>query len=141
MFQLFLSVAVSADDDDDLENTGPEQSEAADRVIETVGELSETPLRLGVARRRLRRDGFKEFLGILISTAIGAFTITEGETGELADPTHILSRLLGVTPGRHKAAVPPSPLLSDWEGTRRKSRGDGAVFAADCKLDFAGHDN
>jgi hypothetical protein len=112
MFQLFLSVAASADDDDDLENTGPEQSEAADRVIETVGELSETPLRLGVARRRLRRDGFKEFLGIVISTAIGAFTITEGETGELADPTHILSRLLGVTPGRHKAAVPPSPLLS-----------------------------
>jgi hypothetical protein len=111
MFQLFLSVAASSYDDDS-ENTGLEQSEAADRIIETIGELSETPLRLGVARRRLRRDGFKEFLGIVISTAIGAFTITEGETGELADPTHILSRLLGVTPGRHKAAVPPSPLLS-----------------------------
>jgi hypothetical protein len=111
MFQLFLSVAASSDDDD-LENAGPEQSEAADRVIETVGDLSETPLRLGVARRRLRRDGFKEFLGIVISTGIGAFTITEGETGESLDPTHILSRLLGAKPGRHKAAVPPSPLLS-----------------------------
>jgi hypothetical protein len=110
MFRLFLSVA--ADSDDDVENAGPEQSEAADRIIETVGELPETPVRLGVARRRLRRGGLKEFLGIVISTAIGAFTVSEGESGELADPTHILSRLLGVTPGRHKTAVPPSPLLS-----------------------------
>ena len=74
MFQLFLSVVASSDDDD-LENAGLEQSEEADRIIETVGELSETPLRLGVARRRLHRDGFKEFLGIVISAAIGALEI------------------------------------------------------------------
>ena len=90
----------------------PNKVKRLTEIIEMVGDLSETPLRLGVARRRLRRDGFKEFLGIVISTAIGAFTIAEGEAGELADPTHILSRLLGVTPGQHKAAVPPSPLLS-----------------------------
>jgi hypothetical protein len=111
MFRQFLSVVTNSDDDD-LESTGPEQSEAADRIIETVGELPETPLRLGVARRRLRREGFKEFLAIVVSSAIGAFTISEGETGEATDPTHILSRLLGVTPGRHKAAVTPSPVLS-----------------------------
>ena len=110
MFQLFLSVVASSDDDD-LENAGLEQSEEADRIIETVGELSEAPLRLGVARRRLHRDGFKEFLGIVISAAIGALEIGEDAEGE-SNPTHILSRLLGVTPGRHKAAVPASPLLS-----------------------------
>ena len=110
-FQLFFSVTADPEDDD-LEDNGPELSETADQLIETIGDLSEAPRRMGVARRRLGRQRFKELLGIVISSAIGALDIVEAEVRESADPTQILSRLLGSAPGRHKAAVPASPLLS-----------------------------
>jgi hypothetical protein len=110
-FQLFFSVTADAEDDD-LEDTGPELSETADQLIETIGDLSEVPRRMGVARRRLGRQRFKELLGIVISSAIGALDIVEAEVGESADPTQILSRLLGSAPGRYKEAVPASPLLN-----------------------------
>jgi hypothetical protein len=109
IFRLFLSSAASDEDRDKADE--PEQSEAADRLINTVGSLSDAPRRMGVARRRLRGDGFKEFLGIATSSAIGAFKVSEGAVGESADPMHVLSRLLGTQPGQHKAAVPPSPVL------------------------------
>jgi hypothetical protein len=109
MFQVTPSFAA---DDPDSEESGPEQSDATDRFIETVGDLPEAPRRMGIARRRLRRDGFKELLGIVISAVIGAFRVSDGCAGESTDPIHVLSRLVGTEPGRHKAAVPPSPLLS-----------------------------
>jgi len=115
MLRLFLWTVASGEDGDE-DDGGPEQSEAADRLIETIGERLETPRRLGVARRRLRRDGFKEFLSIVTSAAIGAFKISEGEASESGDRAHILSRLVGTEPGRHKAAIPSSPLL-DVTGT------------------------
>jgi len=109
MFQLTPSFAA---DDPDSEACWPEQSDAADRFIEILGDRLETPRRLGIARRRLGRDGFKEFLGIVISTMIGAFKVSDGSAGESTDPAHVLSRLVGTVPGRHKAAVPPSPYVS-----------------------------
>ena len=109
MFQLTPSLAA---DDPDSEESGPEQSDAADRFIENMTNRPEAPRRLGIARRRLGRDGFKEFLGIVISAMIGAFKVSDGSEGESTDPVHILSRLVGTVPGRHKAAVPPSPYVS-----------------------------
>ncbi len=109
MFQLTPSLAA---DDPDSEDSGFEQSDAADRFIETVGDRPEAPRRMGIARRRLGRVGFKEFLGIVISAMIGAFKVGDGSAGESTDPVHVLSRLVGTVPGRHKAAVPPSPYVS-----------------------------
>ena len=74
MFRLFLSTASNREDEYD--DDAPEQSEAVDRLIETIGDQSETPTRMGVARRRLRRDGFKELLAIVTAAAIGAFKIS-----------------------------------------------------------------
>lgn len=67
---------------------------------------------MGNARRQLGRDAFKELLGIVLSAFIGAFKLTEEGAGESTDPKHVLSRLLGTEAGRHKAAIPSSPLLS-----------------------------
>jgi hypothetical protein len=111
MFQLFFSVTTDADDEDS-EGYGFEQSDAVDPLVRKVSDLSQVPSRLGVARRRLRGDRFNEVLSIVISTAIGSFEVSESAAGERNDPIHVLSRLLGVEPGRHKAAVPPSPVLS-----------------------------
>jgi hypothetical protein len=111
VFQQLASIAADAENENS-EDDGSWQSDAVDRLIETVGNLPRAPGRLGVARRRLRGGGFNEFLSIGISAATGAFEVNEGATGETADPVRILSRLLGTEPGRHKAAVPPSPFLS-----------------------------
>jgi hypothetical protein len=111
MFQLFFSIATDAEDEDSAEY-GFVQSDEVDQLIGNVSDLSQVPRRLGVARRRLRGSSFNEVLSIVISAAIGAFQVSEGVTGEIGDPIHVLSRLLGTEPGRHKAAVPPSPVLS-----------------------------
>jgi hypothetical protein len=108
MFRLAHSFATN----DRSAGGSPELSDAADEFIETAGDLPEAPRRMGVARRRLRRTAFKELLGIIISTAIGAFKLTEGSARESADPKRLLSRLLGTQAGRHKAAMPHSQLLS-----------------------------
>ena len=42
---------------------------------------------MGVARRRLGRDGFKEFLGIVVSASIGAFKVTDGQ--QASRPTRL----------------------------------------------------
>ena len=110
--QMFQHISCFAADDADFEESGPEQSDAADRFIDTIGGQTEAPHRMGVARRQLGRDGFKEFLGIMISAAIGAFEVSDGSADESADPVHILSRLVGTEPGRHKAAVPSSPFVN-----------------------------
>ena len=109
--QMFL-VARSFALNDRSEDGGPELSDAADEFIETAGDLRDAPRRMGVARRRLGRDEFKELLGIVLSAVIGALKFSESAAGESADPSQILSRLLGTEPGRHKAAVPPSPFVS-----------------------------
>ena len=108
MFQLAQSFASNAGSEDDA----PELSDAADEFIETTGDRRDAPRRMGLARRRLRRDGFKELFGIVLSALIGAFKIAENGAGESADPQHVLSRLLGIGAGRHKAAIPHSPFLS-----------------------------
>jgi hypothetical protein len=110
--RMFQHISSFAADDPDSEGSGPEQSDAAERFIDTVGDQTEAPHRMGIARRRLRRDGFKEFLGIIISAAIGAFEASDGSARESTDPVHILSRLVGTESGRHKAAVPPSPFVN-----------------------------
>jgi hypothetical protein len=109
--QLFFSMAIDREDEDS-EEYGFEQSDAVDRLIATAGRTQETPQRLGVARRRLRGDRFSEFLSIVVSSAIGAFEISESTPGGTADPRYLLSRLLGTVPANHQAAPPTSPLLS-----------------------------
>jgi hypothetical protein len=98
--EMFKFPSWLAADEADLEENGSEQSDVAEDFIDTVGNRPEAPPRMGVARRRLRRDGFKEFLGIMISVSIGAFKVSEGAAGESSDPIHVLSRLLGTEPGR-----------------------------------------
>ena len=97
MFRMFFSIAVDLENEDSAEY-GFEQSDAVDQLIRTVSDLPQAPPRLGVARRRLRGGSFNEFLSIMISTVIGAFEVSEGATGENADPIHVLSRLLGTEP-------------------------------------------
>ena len=126
--QMFL-LAHSFASNDRSEDDGPELSDAADEFIETAGDRRDAPRRMGIARRRLGRDGFKELLGIVLSAFIGAFKLTEEGAGESTDPKHVLSRLLGTEAGRHKAAIPHSPFLSvTGAADGRKPGGDGSDF-------------
>ncbi len=88
------------------------QSDAAEELIAEISESPNALTRLGLARRRLGRQRFKEFLGIVISAMSGAFNLSEGEANELADPAHVMARLVGTEPAKHKARVPSSPILA-----------------------------
>ena len=110
MFRLFLSSSANGEVGDE-DDGGPELSDEVDRLVETVGERLEAPPRMGVARRRLRRSGFKEVLTMVTSAAIGAFNAGGYVGDESGGPARVLSRLLGTEPGRHKASIPSSPLL------------------------------
>jgi hypothetical protein len=109
MFRRFWSEAVESPeaDDDGLQV----QSDAAEESIAHAADRREAPARLGMARRRLGRDGFMAFLGIAVSTAIGSFEVGEGSESESSIPVRVLGRLAGVEPAKHKAPIPEPPIL------------------------------
>jgi hypothetical protein len=108
MFRRISSEAIEAPDLDD--DGPPVQSDAAEEFIADATERPKAPPLMGLARRRLGREGFKAFLGIVVSTAIGSFKFESSE-GESADPAHVMARLVGTVPAKHKAAVSEPSIL------------------------------
>jgi hypothetical protein len=109
-FRELHSRSVEAPDPSD--DGTPMQSDAAEEFITEISESPDAPTRLRLARRRLGRERLKEFLGIVISALIGSLDLSEGEASEAADPAHVLARLVGTEPAKHKARIPSSPFLA-----------------------------
>ena len=139
VFRQLAAIAADAENEN-LEDDGSWQSDAVDRLIETVGNLPRAPGRLGVARRRLRGGRFNELLSIGISAATGVFEVSEGAAGETGDP--VRSPLEASGNGTRPAqSSRPAFTVSEChrEGSRRKFGNDGSVLAADRQLDVAGY--
>jgi hypothetical protein len=97
----------------DMNDDGPPMlSDKAEENIAKVSQLRDPRPALRLARRRLGRQRFKEFLSIAISAMIGGFKLSDRGANESADPAHLLARLVGTEPAKNKARIPSSPFLT-----------------------------
>lgn len=108
----FVSLSKKVTEPPEADDNGPPQlNRDADDLIAMIAERAEAPRRMGIARRRLGSERLKEFLSIVLSAAIGGFSLTERSKHETLDPVSVFARLVGTKPAQHKAAPPHSPLL------------------------------
>ncbi len=112
------------------------QSDLAEEFIVDAAERTEAPPQLGIARRRLGREGYQ---GVARIFDLLALSICRRFRERVQWPSESADELAGVEPAKHNShdSGAVELLKITGEAIAAELRGDVGASAADCQLDVA----